>query len=295
MKAIYKIGFVISIILTIIAIVVTVMFGLRLGADFKGGSIIEVAFQNSPPTAPDVEIALKELSFVANPVVSPAGTSGIIIRLDTLNEQDHQALLKSLGDKFGTLQERRFNSIGPTIGDELKQKSITAMIVLLIVIVIYIAFVFRKLSIVISPWAMGVSTIAALIHDLAIPVGIFALLGHYYGVELGAVFVAAALTILGYSVSDSVVVLDRMRENILRFGRKEDFATLVHKSVMQTLTRSLNTTFTTLLSLFAVYFFGGETIRYFALALIIGIGLGAYSSIFVASPILIWWEGRKRA
>ncbi len=295
MKPIYTIGFVISIILTIAAIVVTLMFGLRLGADFRGGSIIEVAFQGSAPLPGDVELKLKELSFVNNAVVSPVGASGIIIRLDTLNEQDHQGLLKALGDKFGKLQERRFNSIGPTIGNELKQKSITAMIVLLIVIVIYIAFVFRKLSIVISPWAMGFATIVALIHDLAIPIGIFAILGHYYGIELGAVFVAAALTILGYSVSDSVVVLDRMRENILRFGRKEDFATLVHKSVMQTLTRSLNTTFTTLLSLFAVYFFGGETIRYFALALIIGIGLGAYSSIFVASPILIWWEGRKRA
>ena len=150
---------------------------------------------------------------------------------------------------------------------------------------------FRKLSRVLPGWAMGLSAIVALIHDVVIPIGIFALLGHFYGIEISAVFVAAVLTVLGYSVSDTVVIFDRIRENVLRRS-KDDFGTVAHKSIMQTLTRSINTTFTTLLSLIAIYLFGGESIRYFSLAMIIGIFLGAYSSIFVASPLLVWWHKR---
>jgi len=142
---------------------------------------------------------------------------------------------------------------------------------------------------------MGVSAVAALVHDIFIPVGVFAILGHFYNIEISAVFVAAALTILGYSVSDTVVVFDRVRENIIRGKTKEDFGTTVHHSIMQTLSRSLNSTFTTLLSLIAIYIFGGETVKYFALALIIGVFLGAYSSIFIASPLLVWWTNRKHA
>ena len=139
---------------------------------------------------------------------------------------------------------------------------------------------------------MGLAAIVALVHDVVIPTGAFALLGHFYGVEISAVFVAAALTVLGYSVSDTVVVFDRVRENVLKGGVKEDFGAIVHKSIMQTLIRSLNTTFTTLLSLVAIYLFGGESIKYFALAMIMGIFLGAYSSIFVASPLLVWLNKR---
>jgi preprotein translocase subunit SecF len=147
---------------------------------------------------------------------------------------------------------------------------------------------------VLSPWALSAATIIALIHDVLVPIGVFALLGYYFGVEINGIFLAAVLTILGYSVSDSVVVFDRVRENVLRFGSREEFGALVHRSVMQTLSRSLNTTFTTLLSLIAIYFFGGDSVKYFALALIIGIFLGAYSSIFIASPILVWWSGKPR-
>lgn len=294
MKLIYKLGFFISILITVAAIVATIVFGLKFGADFRGGSVIELVFVNNRPTIAEMNQTVSTLPSIKNVSISPVADKGAIIRLDAISEADHQAMLTILSSKFGAINELSFNSIGPTIGNELKQKSISAMIVLLIAIVVYIAYVFRKLAIVVSPWAMGAATIVALIHDIAIPIGVFAILGHYRGIEISAVFVAAALTILGYSVSDTVVVLDRMRENVLRYGRKEGFAVLVHKSIMQTLARSLNTTFNTLLSLFAVYFFGGESIRYFALALIIGIALGAYSSIFVASPVLIWWYGRNK-
>ena len=145
-----------------------------------------------------------------------------------------------------------------------------------------------------SPWSLGGAAIIALMHDIVIPAGVFAWLGHVHGVEVSAVFVAAVLTILGFSVSDTVVVFDRVRENLMRGGAKEGLGAIVHKSIMQTLSRSLNTTLATILSLVAIYLFGGESIKYFALALIMGFFFGAYSSIFVASPLLVWWNRRVR-
>lgn len=290
MLLIYKIMFFISVSLVVLAVAVTAIFGLRLGVDFKGGSVMEFSFEKERPGLDDVSGLIKGVDGVTNIVASPVGGKDLIVRLNEITEDQHQTILKALNAKFGKVTENRFDSIGPTVGNELKRKSITAIIVLLIAIVIYITFVFRKLARVLSPWAMGLAAVAALIHDIAIPIGIFAVLGRYQGVEISAVFVAAVLTILGYSVSDTVVVFDRVRENVLRFGGRENFGQLVHKGILQTLSRSLNTTFTTLLSLIAVYFFGGETIKYFALALIIGIFLGAYSSIFLASPILVWWS-----
>ena len=167
------------------------------------------------------------------------------------------------------------------------------MVLVFLGIVMYIAYVFRKLSGVLSPWAMGLAAILALLHDVIVPVGVFTVLSAYYGYELSAVFVAGVLTILGYSVSDSVVIFDRVRENIVRFGAKGDFADTVHQSVMQTLSRSINTSLTTLLPLIAIFFLGGATLSSFALFLIIGIFLGAYSSLFVASPLLVWLSRRK--
>jgi preprotein translocase subunit SecF len=187
----------------------------------------------------------------------------------------------------------RFDSIGPIIGQELRSKSIMALIIVFILIVIYISIAFRKMSAVLSPWTLGGAALVALFHDIAVPLGIFSVLGYLYGIEISAVFVAAVLTILGYSVSDSVVVFDRIRENVIKYG-KDNFGQLVHRSVMQTLSRSINTSLTTILSLLAIYFFGGESTKMFSLALIIGVFLGTYSSIFVASPILVWLS-RKRA
>src|SRR3989344_4166045 len=284
MKSIYTIMFWFSILLAVSAVVVVLTFGLKLGVDFKGGSVLELEFANGRPEVESVQKALpnfKELS------LTPFGTNGLIIRTGELSEQEHQIVLNKLKTDFpfSGFEERKFDSVGPLIGNELKNKSITAIILVLFGVILYIAVVFRKLSGVLPGWAMGLAAIIALVHDIIIPVGAFALMGHFYGIEISAVFVAAALTILGYSVSDTVVVFDRVRENILRGGNREAFGAVVHKSIMQTLTRSLNTTFTTLLSLIAIYLFGGESIKYFALAMIMGIFLGAYSSLFVASPL----------
>ena len=254
---------------------------------------MELVFNDQRPSVDELDKVVGTVEGVSDVSVSPAGDNGALIRLNDVGEQTHQNILGAISGKFGKITENRFDSIGPTIGNDLKSKSIKAIIISLLAIVVYLAIVFRKLSSVLSPWALGLSAVAALVHDVLVPIGLFALLGHYLNIEITSIFVAAALTILGYSISDSVVVFDRIRENVLRFGAREDFGETVHKSVMQTLVRSLNTTFTVLLSLVAIFFFGGESIKYFALALIVGVFSGAYSSIFIASPILAWW-GRSR-
>lgn len=298
MKIAYKIMFFVSMALTAAAIIFTAVFGLRFGIDFRGGALMEVVFKDLPHRQAGGPVDIAELNSVINTIsgienlsINPAGEDGFLIRLNEIDEQTHQEILAAMSKKFGAVSENRFDSIGPTVGNELRGKSIRAIVILILAIVAYIAFVFRKLQRVLSSWAMGLAAIVALFHDILIPIGVFAILGYYFGIEITAVFVAAALTILGYSLSDSVVVFDRVRENVMRFGSSVGFSELVHKSVMQTLVRSLNTTFTTLLSLVAIYFFGGESIKYFALALIIGIFAGAYSSIFVASPLLVWFSG----
>jgi preprotein translocase subunit SecF len=187
----------------------------------------------------------------------------------------------------------RFDSVGPVIGDETKQKSIWAIFLLIILILIYIAWAFRRISRPLKSWQYGVAAIIALVHDVLISMGAISLLGHFLNIEVGAPFVAALLTILGYSVNDTIVVFDRIRENILRKGSTFDFAEIINKSVAQTFVRSLNTSLTVLFALSAVFIFGGETIHYFALTLIIGIAVGTYSSIFIASPLLFSWSMLK--
>lgn len=291
MRSIYTIMFWASILLATSAVVVTLVFGLKLGVDFNGGSVLELEFVNGRP---EIEAIQKSLSGFRDLSMTPFGVNGLIIRTGELSEPNHQIVLNKFKTAFPAsgMEERKFDSVGPLIGNELKNKSVTAIILVLLGVIVYIAIVFRKLSRVLPGWAMGLAAIVALVHDVVIPIGVFALLGHFYGIEISAIFVAAALTVLGYSVSDTVVVFDRVRENVLRGGVREGFGAVVHKSIMQTLTRSLNTTFTTLLSLMAIYFFGGESIKYFALAMIMGIFLGAYSSIFVASPLLVWMNER---
>lgn len=285
--------FFLSVVLMAGAIAAVVFFGLNFGTDFKGGSLLEIEWAN-PLSAAALQGWFGQRKEWGQASISP-GEGSSIIRLKTIDETSHIQLLEELQKSFGSLQEKKFSSISGVIGTELKQKSTTAIILALFLISIYIAFVFRKLSGTLSPWAMSGAALFALAHDLIIPIGVFAVLGRYAGVEITAIFVAAALTILGYSISDTVVVFDRVRENVLRFGGKESFAGLVQRSIRQTLTRSLNTTFTTLLSLFAIFFFGGESVKYFALALIVGIFAGAYSSIFVAAPLLVRWSRQRRS
>jgi preprotein translocase subunit SecF len=192
------------------------------------------------------------------------------------------------------IEEMRFESIGPIIGQELKDKALKAILAVLAAIILYIAWAFRKVSDPVSSWKYGVTAIIALAHDVIIPTGVFVLLGHFMGVELDILFVTAVLTILGFSVNDTIVVFDRTRENLARDHHKHDFDYIVNKSVNETIRRSIITSLTTFVVLFAVYLFGGETIKNFVLALMIGVIVGTYSSIFLASPLLVVWENFSR-
>ncbi len=288
-----KIWFSISAVLVIASIASVAYFGLNFGIDFTGGSLVEVDFVNDTDT--DSVRSTLETAGYEGTRVQPSDEGDYIIRLAPLGEEEHQTVLSTLTQTHGELEELRFDSIGPVIGEELREKALLALGAALILILVYIAWAFRKVSEPIASWKYGVLTIVAAMHDLFIPVGIFAALGFYLGFQIDTAFVAGLLTILGYSINDTIVVFDRTRENLSNLSSSESFESVVNRSVNQTLTRSVNTSITTLLALVAVFLFGGDTIEHFALVLILGIISGTYSSIFLASPMLVAWEklGKK--
>lgn len=268
------------------SIAATAVFGLKQGIDFTGGSLLSVRFIERP-TPIEAEQSLSELN-VGSMIVQPVGDMDMNFRLKTLDEDTHQKIVEKLNAAYGTTTELQFNSVGPSIGAELRQKSITALIVVFLAILAYIAWSFRKVTAPVQSWKYGVITIITAFHDVILPIGLFAILGKLYGTEIGTPFIAAVLTIMGYSINDTIVVFDRVRENLQRTsGAFED---IVERSVQQTMLRSFNTSMTTLLAMIAVYFFGGASIKDFALALIVGIATGTYSSIFIASPLLVTWN-----
>lgn len=271
------------------SILAIVSFGLKQGIDFTGGSLLSLRFE-SRPTSVAAEETLAPLN-LGGVVIQPVGVKDMNIRLKNLNEEMHQKVLQALTTAHGTTTELQFNSIGPSIGAELRTKSITALVVIFLAILAYVAWSFRKVSAPIQSWKYGVITIATAFHDVILPLGIFAVMGKYLETEIGTPFIAAILTIMGYSINDTIVVLDRVRENLQRTSGT--FEEIVERSVQQTMLRSFNTSMTTLLALVAVYFFGGASVKDFALALIVGIATGTYSSIFVASPLLVTWNNWK--
>jgi len=291
-----KIWLTLSSILVVISIACIGVWGLDLGIEFTGGSLLEVKFNAERPLNTDVSGALSELDLGGEIVVQPTGDQNMLIRFQVIEEDTHQQIISKLEELYPeNIQEERFESIGPAIGEELKTKALEAIALVILAIVIYVAWAFRKVSWPVKSWKYGIIAIIALVHDIVIVVGIFALLGRFMGVEVGLPFVAALLTILGYSVNDSIVVFDRIRENLGRLV-KTNFESIVNRSVNETLTRSINTSVTTLLVLATVFFFGGASIQFFVLALIIGILVGTYSSIFLASPLLVVFErfGKKK-
>src|SRR3989344_4309078 len=290
-----KIWFVISGLLVVSSLVVIFAWGLRLGIDFTGGSILEIEFSQQSPTNTEIITALQSLTI--GTVTVQQSEASVLIRFAAADEETHQKILNTLSDTFANqgqnaITEKRFDSIGPSIGAELKEKTIWGMTIVVIAIIIYISWAFRKVSQPVSSWKYGLIAVVALTHDVIITTGVFAVLGVVYGVEINAPFVAAILTILGYSVNDTIVVFDRTRENLKRhFGK--DFGDVVDESIQQVITRSINASVTTLAVLLAILLLGGSTVRDFVLALIIGISIGTYSSIFVASPLLVTWHRFK--
>ncbi|MBI4120135.1 MAG: protein translocase subunit SecF [Parcubacteria group bacterium] len=280
-----------SAVLVLLSAASLAVWGLKFGIDFTGGSLWEVEFPHGRPDSAAILAALVDYK-MDTALIQPVGEKGVILRSRDINENTHQAALIELKG-LGAVEEKRFESIGPTLGKELQRKSVKAVIGVLVLIIVYIAWAFRKVARPVSSWKYGVIAIIALIHDVTIPTGVFAVLGHFGGVEVDALFVTAALTILGFSVHDTIVVFDRIRENLKRRSG-EDFSQTVNASVNETMSRSISTSLTVLLVLAAIYFLGGQTTQNFALALIIGVFFGTYSSIFVAGPLLSYWAGRVR-
>ncbi len=279
----------ISVALMAAGIVSLSLWGLRLGIDFTGGSQLSVEYAQTRPDTGAIGARLVEAG-LAEYEISFAGEKGVLIRAKTLSEETHQKILQSLRADDPALTEESFESIGPVIGEELKTKSFWGLIFALCMILLYISITFRKVSYPVSSWKYGAAAIVALLHDLIFVLGVFAALGHFAGVEITSAFIPAFLTVLGFSVHDTIVVFDRVRENLLKY--RGTFEEIMNKSLNETIVRSINTSVTVLLVLAAIYVLGGESLKTFSLALILGIGIGTYSSIFFASPILMAWHER---
>lgn len=270
------------------------IWGLKPGIDFTGGSLLEIKFEKEIPSSQDLRSVFNSVG-IDNFILQPTEDSRTIItRFKEIDEAKHQELLKALSNR-GRFAENKFASIGPTIGKELRQKSWAALFITLAAIILYIAWAFRKVSRLVASWKYGVAAIIALIHDVSIPAGVFAFLGKWYGIEVDALFITALLTILGFSVHDTIVVFDRIRENLTKLKAPEIFEVTVGRSIKETVARSINTSLTVMLVLAAIFFLGGETVRYFSLTLLIGVFFGTYSSIFIASPLLVIWEKLKKS
>jgi preprotein translocase subunit SecF len=289
-----KIWYTFSILLVVASLFSVFYFGLKLNIDFTGGSLLEAEFNGARPETFSLQEKVNELNF-GSVSLQPSGEKNLFVRSRHLSEDEHQKLVSALFS-VAPLTEIRFDSIGPVIGKELAQKSIYAIILVIIMIIFYIAFAFRQVSKPISSFKFGLMAIVALIHDVTAPLGVFAVLGKISGAEIDILFVTAILTVLGFSVHDTIVVFDRIREN-LKKGVSKGFEETVGMSVNQTITRSINTSLTVILALLAIFFFGGETTKYFSLTLIIGVFFGTYSSIFLASPLLVTlfkFQNRKK-
>jgi len=284
-----KIFYTISATLVLLSIFAIFLWGLKPSIDFAGGSLLDVSFGENKPTASEVSGALDNLNFKDASVRSSA--DGFIIRLKEITQTEKDSIIESLsfGGHYSPV-EKTFSTVGPILGKEAIQKSWVSIILVLLAIVLFIAFAFRKVSRPISSWIYGLVTILALLHDVLIPTGVFSVLGHFYGLEVDTLFVTALLVILGFSVHDTIVVFDRVRENLHKnenSGDKLDFETVVENSIGETFIRSINTSLTVLLAILVLYIFGPETVRNFTLALLIGIFIGTYSSIFIGSTLLV--------
>jgi preprotein translocase subunit SecF len=263
-------------------------FGLNQGIDFTGGSIMEVSYNAERPSNQEIRQIISGLD-LGEVSLQPTGNSGLILRMKSIDVGTHEEIIQRLGD----VREERFESIGPTIGKELKQKTAYIIVFSILAMVVYIAIAFRKVSYPVRSWQYGMVTLLILFHDVLITVAVFSALGKFYNIQFTIPVVVALLTVVGYAINNVVVVFDRIRENLLR-RTALFFSDTINNAINQTLTRQINTSLTTLLPLLFIYFMGGETLKYFVLALMVGIISGLYSSILLAGPILVSWLGRTK-
>ncbi len=269
-------------------IVALLLWGLRLGVDFTGGSLLEVRLAQSPPPAAVrdvfVENGVTEVSVVTS--TDPSGRSSYNIRLPALETPRKNEILARLEERFGTVTEDRFETVGPAVSAETTRNALYATGLAALAILAYLTFAFRQVP---KPWRYGACAVIALLHDALLVLGLWAIFGRFFGLEVDSLFVTAILTVIGFSVHDTIVVFDRIRENVRRF-HGELFERIANFSVNQTLDRSINTGLATIFTLTALLLMGGSTIRNFVLVLLIGIISGTYSSIFNATCLLVVWE-----
>lgn len=288
-----KFWFILSGLLLALSLYGILFYGFNTSIDFRGGTLTEVKYEGTFPAKGQIEGVLTRLN-LGGYSVRPSGADRYVIRTRSLSDTEMGKLkenLMSINSTKFTIE--RQTSIGPVAGAELKSKAVKAVAVVIIMIVLFVTFAFRRVSKPVSSWKYGLATIIALAHDVIIPLGIFVFLGHFLGYEIDLLFVTGLLAILGYSVHDTIVVFDRVREN-LTFGKNEPFEDTVGKSVSQTFGRSINTSLTIFITLLALYLVGSPATKEFALLLIIGVIVGTYSSIFVASPLLVTFQkGQK--
>lgn len=283
-----KIFFTISGVFVGGAVLAMLLFGFREGIDFAGGTLWQFKIAQGNPNVSEVQNIFSSLPGVADAQVNYDLTNGTFLaRLNTISEAAHQKFLQDVENKLPSFEELSFQSIGPSVGAELRRNALIAVAFVISGISFYIAFAFRKIQRPISSWKYGLITLATLFHDVAIPAGLLAVLGHFLHIEIDSNFIVALLVVMGFSVHDTIVVFDRIRENLLLHRGREDFAATINQSVNQTLARSVNTSLTLILVLVAMYFAGPLNLRYFVLTLLVGVTTGIYSSIFIASPALL--------
>ncbi len=283
----------ISMALMIISVLVLIKFPLKAGIDFVGGSLLKVSsqknFDKSEVKKIFLDLGIKEVE------ISETQKAHYLIRFENISEKKHQEILRKLKEKYPSLKQEEFSSIGPSIGEELRRKSILAGILAIISIALYVAFAFRKVWRPVSSLKYGIIVILTLFHDTLITLGVYAFWCHYFGGVFDTKIVVALLTIMGYSVNDTIVVFDRVRENLKKLFGQEDFKEILNSSIVQTLPRSINTSLTTLLAILALAILGPKTILPFSIVIICGIIIGTYSSICLATPSLLFFKTRKRA
>ena len=282
--------FILPAFFALVSIVAIFMWGLKPGIDLAGGSMLQVSYEHRPALE-EVNIKLAELNY-GEIRVQASGNNDLMLRQRELKNEEKDALMKAL-NTFGTATEVQFNSVGPSIGAEIVEKSWWAIVLVSLSIITFIAFAFRHVSEPVSSWKYGVIAIVTLLHDILIPTGLFAYLGYARGAEVGVFFIVAILTTLGISINDTIVVFDRIRENLhlnVQNRKQEIFGDVVWRSIMQTMARSINTSVTVVIMLVALFVWGPESTKDFSLTLIIGMVAGTYSSVFLASPLLVYVE-----
>lgn len=275
--------FAISLVVILPGIFSLVKWGLKPSIDFTGGTLIEI--QNSKLQTQNLE---------GYGLVQKTSNNTFLVRAKPMDSNEKEKILAELNSKYGKTELLRFESVGPTIGRELTQKAIMSLIIASLAIITYIAYAFREIPRPYSSLKFGVAAVIALLHDALVLIGIFSILGHFFNVEIDSLFVTAVLTVIGFSVHDTIVVFDRIRENLRKDSRKMSFEAVTNEALVQTLGRSLSTSLTVIFTISAVLIFGGESIKHFALALLIGIISGTYSSIFNAAPLLVIWESKNK-